>query len=174
VIGVGATVIRVRAVSRVRAAAAPLVGLAVLLSGCTTGGAAPTPPTAATATATPAAGGAEAEEPVRGYLDAMRAKDVAQGRAQLCPATREIFDTSATGPGGDFAEGFTVTRAWIDDSRPVAVGYQVTATVTVAVADATSEVGLLFTVTPAGDDSWCIQDETSVPPADGPTPTPAD
>lgn len=159
---------------RVRTAVAPLVGLAVLLGGCTTGAAGSAQPSATTATAAPTDGRAEAEEPVHGYLDAMRAKDVERGRAQLCPATREIFDTSATGPGGDFAEEFTVTQARIVDSRPAAVGYQVTATVTVAVADTISEVGLLFTVTPTSEGSWCIHDETSAPPAGDPTPAPAD
>lgn len=154
----------------VRVTAALLAGCALALAGCTADP--PEPP--APAPIEPDDGQAAAEEPVRDYLDAMRAKDVEQGRAQLCPATQEIFDTSATGPGGDFAERFTVPAAQVVDTRAVTVGFEVTAAVTVAVADATTDVELVFTVTPTGEDGWCIHDETGSSPAADSTVQPAD
>ena len=154
----------------VRVTAALLAGCTLALAGCTVDP--PEPPELAPTESDD--GRAQAEEPVRDYLDAMRAKDVEQGRAQLCPATQEIFDASATGPSGDFAERFTVPQTQVVDTRPVAVGFEITATVTVAAADATSDVELVFTVTPADADGWCIHDETSTSQAGGPAPVPAD
>ncbi|MFV2019507.1 hypothetical protein [Micromonospora sp. LOL_023] len=150
--------------SRTRAPAASVTVVAVALlmlavTGCT---GKPQSRPEPTATGTPVAA-EESQRLVQDYLDAMGAKDVDKGRAQLCPATQEIFDASATGPNGDFAESFLVERAEIVDSRTVPVGHEVTATVTAAVGSDTIRVGLVFTVTPTGtgDGVWCIHDETA-------------
>ncbi|MFY1637375.1 hypothetical protein ACN27F_29585 [Solwaraspora sp. WMMB335] len=158
------------AVSRIGTLAV-LAVLGLAAAGCTAGPA-PAPISAPSATVPPA-GSVESHELVQNYLDAMRAKDVDQGRAQLCAATQEIFDASATGPNGDFAESFSVSRAEVTGSRRVAVGHEVTATVAITSGAGSTAVDLVFTVTPADFDAgdWCIHDETAAP-AGGPSATP--
>ncbi|WFE29487.1 hypothetical protein O7623_09975 [Solwaraspora sp. WMMD791] len=133
--------------------------LALSISGCTADGSAPQTP--APSAAQSPSGQGESEAVVHAYLDAMRSKDVAQGRAQFCPATQPIFEASATGPNGDFAEEFTVPQAEIVGTRQTTVGYEVTTRVTVVTGSTTVPVELVFTVTPADDGTWCIHDETS-------------
>ncbi|WJK36892.1 hypothetical protein [Solwaraspora sp. WMMA2065] len=181
---------------RMRTRSLPACGMAVgtlalLIStatGCTVS---PQPQPEPTGTDVPI-GAEESRRLVQDYLDAMVAKDLDKGRAQLCAATQEIFDASATGPNGDFAESVMVEQGEIVASRPVPVGHEVTATVTAAVGSTTLRAGpetiqvrLVFTVTPvgAGDGDWCIHDETTAPtdqpsgagtaPASGPPPAPA-
>ncbi|MFY1699074.1 nuclear transport factor 2 family protein [Solwaraspora sp. WMMA2101] len=143
----------------VRVALPAFVVLVLPISGCTTDAPAPQTPTPSAAQ-TPTGQG-ESEAVVHAYLDAMRSKDVAQGRAQFCPATQPIFEASATGPNGDFAEEFTVPQAEIAGTRQTTVGYEVTTRVTVVTGGTTVPVELVFTVTPADDGTWCIHDETS-------------
>jgi hypothetical protein len=103
--------------------------------------------------------GAKSRDRVQNYLDAMRAKDVTKGRAQLCPEMYEIFDKSATGANGDFADHFTVRVVAITDVRPSGGNHQVRANVTVTASGQSLPVNLLFTVTRAAGD-WCIAGET--------------
>ncbi|WP_435831132.1 Rv0361 family membrane protein [Polymorphospora rubra] len=118
--------------------------------------------------------GERARERVQAYLDAMKAKDVAAGRAQLCAAMQATFDRIATGPNGDFAAHFTVPDATIDGVRAEGAHQLVDATVTVAVAGEPGPVGLVFTVTLV-DGHWCISDEVPAPAPkpDDEAPTPA-
>ncbi|MFV2083205.1 nuclear transport factor 2 family protein [Micromonospora sp. LOL_021] len=165
---------------RMRTRALPACGMAVgalalltsTATGCTVS---PQPQPEPTGTDVPI-GAEESRRLVQDYLDAMVAKDLDKGRAQLCAATQEIFDASATGPNGDFAESLMVERAEIVAGRPVPVGHEVTATVTAAVGSTTLRAGaetirvsLVFTVTPAGsgDGGWCIHDETATPDQPG-------
>ncbi|MDG4765195.1 hypothetical protein O7632_13980 [Solwaraspora sp. WMMD406] len=151
---------RTVAARALRGAGCLLAGL-LLTAGCT---ADPAPVPSGTPTPVRPAGQDQARQVVHDYLDAMRAKDVALGRAQLCPATQLIFDSSATSANGDFAPHFTVPEAEITDTRQVPVGHEVTATVTVATGTVVTPVELLFTVTPVDDgESWCIHDETLAP-----------
>jgi|GEM_PF-1890389 len=167
---------------RMRTRALPARGMAVgalalltsTATGCTVS---PQPQPGPTGTDVPV-GAEESRRLVQDYLDAMVAKDLDKGRAQLCAATQDIFDASATGPNGDFAESLMVERAEIVASRPVPVGHEVTAAVTAAVGSTTLRAGsetlrvsLVFTVTPAGsgDGGWCIHDETATPDQPGDT-----
>ncbi|MFY1651209.1 hypothetical protein ACN27J_09965 [Solwaraspora sp. WMMB762] len=167
---------------RMRTRALPARGMAVgalalltsTATGCTVS---PQPQPGPTGTDV-SVGAEESRRLVQDYLDAMVAKDLDKGRAQLCAATQDIFDASATGPNGDFAESLMVERAEIVASRPVPVGHEVTATVTAAVGSTTLRAGsetlrvsLVFTVTPAGsgDGGWCIHDETATPDQPGDT-----
>nr|WP_123602707.1 hypothetical protein [Micromonospora sp. Llam0] len=161
---------RTRALPARSVAVGALALLTLTATGCT-GSPQPQPGPGPTGTDGPV-GAEESRRLVQDYLDAMATKDVDKGRAQLCTATQEIFDASATGPNGDFAESLLVERAEIVDSRPVPVGHEVTATVTAAVGSITLRAGaetvrvsLVFTVTPAGsgDGGWCIHDETATP-----------
>ncbi|GAB3088236.1 hypothetical protein [Micromonospora schwarzwaldensis] len=101
---------------------------------------------------------AKSRERVQAYLDALTARDVAAGRSQLCAPLQAAFDTSATGPNGDFADHFTVPQATITDVRTGPRGQEVSASVTVAAGSRTATRALLFTVTRTGAD-WCIAGE---------------
>jgi len=119
---------------------------------------------------------AKARERVQLYLDAMTAKDVAAGRAQLCPVLHASFDQAATGPNGDFAKHFTVRQAVITGIRPDGGAQQVSAAITVVGPARPAPINILFTVTKVGD-QWCIADEAPggdpASPAPGGAPTPS-
>jgi predicted small lipoprotein YifL len=102
-----------------------------------------------------------ARERVQGYLDAMKAKDVPTGRAQLCAPLHAAFDKVATSANGDFADHFTVEAATITDIRAAGDGQQVSTSITVTAKGQRIPLKLLFTVTRAGDgtDAWCIAGE---------------
>ncbi|MFV2009075.1 MULTISPECIES: hypothetical protein [unclassified Micromonospora] len=158
---------RTRAVPGRSVAVGVVALLTMTATGCTGD---PEPQPEPTGTDVPV-GAEESRRLVQDYLDAMVAKDLDKGRAQLCAATQEIFDASATGPNGDFAESLLVERAEIVASQPVPVGHEVTTTVAAAVGSTTLRVSLVFTVTPAGsgDGGWCIHDETATPDQPGDT-----
>jgi hypothetical protein len=111
---------------------------------------------------------------VETYLDAMRAKDVAKGRAQLCASGQAEFDTSATDDGGDFADHFTVEASAINSVEVDPGGRRVTASVTLKArsSGASAPVSVAFTVSDTASD-WCILSEEllSRPPVPAP-PTP--
>lgn len=152
---------------RWRGLAGPVGPLALLplgLTACADGGgaghSASTGTPASTATgAAPDEGPERARARVRGYLDAMRTKDLAAGRSRFCGPMRDTFDRSATGPNGDFADHFTVTGATITDVRATDGRVLVGTSVTVAVGGTTMPVQILFTVVPDEVD-WCIAEET--------------
>ena len=102
-----------------------------------------------------------ARERVQAYLDAMTAKDVPTGRAQLCVSLHAAFDKAATGANGDFATHFTVTSAAITDIRAAGDEQQVSTAITVTAKGQRIPLKLLFTVARAGDgtDAWCIARE---------------
>ncbi|WP_329012354.1 hypothetical protein OG271_02470 [Micromonospora rifamycinica] len=100
----------------------------------------------------------KARERVQAYLDAMTAKDPAAGRSQLCATMHAGFDAAATGPNGDFADHFKVSRAAITDIRTGAQGQEVSTTVTASAGTRKTTRPLLFTVTRDGAD-WCIAGE---------------
>jgi hypothetical protein len=112
---------------------------------------------------------------VQNYLDAMRAKDVAKGRAQLCSSGQAEFDGSATDDGGDFADHFTVEASAINSVEVDPGGRKVTASVTLKArsSGASAPVSVAFTVSDAVPD-WCIVSEEllSRPPVPVPS-TPA-
>ncbi|RKR87236.1 hypothetical protein BDK92_1510 [Micromonospora pisi] len=144
----------------------PLALLPLGLAACGDGGAAgrSTPAGTPTATATvtgagPDDGPEKARARVQAYLDAMGAKDVPAGRAQLCTPMRAAFDRAATGRNGDFADHFTVSRTSIVDVRANAGQIEVSTEITVAVGGTARAVRILFTVVRAEAD-WCIANET--------------
>ncbi|SCG47084.1 hypothetical protein [Micromonospora humi] len=102
---------------------------------------------------------AKSRERVQAYLDALAARDAAAGRSQLCAPLQAAFDTTATGPNGDFADHFTVPQATITDVRTGPRGQEVSASITVAAGSRKATRSLLFTVTRTGAD-WCIAGET--------------
>ncbi|MEQ4305911.1 hypothetical protein ABNF97_31765 [Plantactinospora sp. B6F1] len=109
-------------------------------------------------TPTPDEGPDRARERVQAYLDAMKAKSVADGREQLCEPLRESFDQAATGPNGDFAKHFSVSAAKITDVRANGADQDVSTSITVKVGGKTSATKVLFTVARA-DGQWCIAKE---------------
>ncbi|MEN3609948.1 hypothetical protein AAH979_10400 [Plantactinospora sp. ZYX-F-223] len=110
-------------------------------------------------TPTPDEGPARARERVQAYLDAMKAKSVADGREQLCEPLRESFDQAATGPNGDFAKHFSVSATKITDVRANGADQDVSTSITVKVGGKASPTKVLFTVARA-DGQWCIAKET--------------
>ncbi|MFC6020464.1 hypothetical protein ACFP2T_30380 [Plantactinospora solaniradicis] len=113
---------------------------------------------------------------VQAYLDAMKAKSVADGREQLCAPLQESFDLSATGPNGDFAKHFSVSTAKITDVRAKGADQEVSTVITVKAGGRSSPIKLLFTVARA-DGQWCIAKEAiggNTPPASGSPTPPAD
>ncbi|MFB6395797.1 hypothetical protein [Polymorphospora lycopeni] len=113
-----------------------------------------------------------ARERVQTYLDAMKAKDVAAGRAQLCAGMHATFDRIATGPNGDFAAHFVVTDATVTGGQAVGADQRVDAAVMVTAAGDPRLVGLVFTLSHV-DGHWCIADEeTGPPPTAYPSPSP--
>lgn len=153
---------------------ATAVAAAVLLGGCglLDGSPEPNPPAAGTPDAG-ADGAAQSRQLVQGYLDAMRAKDVAKGRLQLCSLLHPTFDQVATGPNGDFARHFTVRSATIVEVQPRAGKQEVLTAVTVAIGRRRISRALRFTVAKDGE-AWCIDGEVPVaaPATAGPSPTP--
>ncbi|MEV4755459.1 hypothetical protein AB0J86_10135 [Micromonospora sp. NPDC049559] len=108
---------------------------------------------------------------VQAYLDAMKAKDAATGRGQLCAPMQAGFDASAKGPTGDFASHFKVTEASVTDVRSDGGAQQVGASVTVVVGDGDEQpMNLLFTVVKS-QGQWCIAKEVPGGKATG-TPDP--
>jgi hypothetical protein len=105
-------------------------------------------------------GAHEPRQVVRGYLNAMLAKDATTGRGRFCAVAHETFDRAATGPNGDFAAHFTVTRADIVDVRPGDTAQEVRTAITVDSGGTTIERRLLFVVART-DGGWCIADERS-------------
>ncbi len=99
-----------------------------------------------------------ARERVQAYLDAMRAKDVAAGREQLCAALRDSFDVAATGSTGDFAKHFKVTSTRITDVTPDGGRQRVGGAVTVKIGTRSVNRAVDFSVVPV-DGAWCIADE---------------
>jgi len=145
-------------ISRIGGAASVIATLVVLplaVTACTDEPELTTAPTSAA----PPAGTEESRSLVQNYLDAMRVKDVDQGRVPLCSAMVDMFDTSATGPAGDFADHFTVPAAEIIEIRPVDGGHEVDTAVTVVAGSERERVDLVFTVVADGD-GWCIADES--------------
>lgn len=119
---------------------------------------------------------AKSRERVQSYLDAMKAKDVAQGRSQLCAVLQEAFEAAATGPNGDFAKHFTVPAAVITDVRASGDRQEVGASITVDANGKNSPVNMIFTVARA-DGGWCIAGEAqaaadAMPGGAAPTPSP--
>ncbi|HEY0697309.1 MAG TPA: hypothetical protein VGD43_05810 [Micromonospora sp.] len=113
----------------------------------------------------------QARERVQAYLDAVKAKQVAAGREQLCAPLQAAFDASATGPNGDFAEHFTVAAATIDEVRPGdGRKPEVSATVTVSAGGRDVPVSLVFTVA-RNEGRWCIADERQGQPSAAPRPS---
>ncbi|AVT33723.1 hypothetical protein C6361_34625 [Plantactinospora sp. BC1] len=110
-------------------------------------------------TPTPDEGPQRARERVQAYLDAMKAKSVADGREQLCEPLRESFDQAATGPNGDFAKHFSVPAATITDVRANGADQDVSTSITVKVGGKSTPTKVLFTVARA-DGQWCIAKET--------------
>ncbi|MFY1672276.1 hypothetical protein ACN27G_20305 [Plantactinospora sp. WMMB334] len=136
------------------------------LDGLVGQGAEPTP--------TPDEGPERARERVQAYLDAMKAKSVADGREQLCEPLRKSFDQAATGPTGDFAKHFTVSAAKIVDVRANGADQDVSTSITVKVGGKAASTKILFTVARA-DGQWCIAREqvgghTPAPPSGTPDP----
>jgi hypothetical protein len=110
-----------------------------------------------------------ASKPVQNYLDAMKTKDVAKAKDQLCPALQAGFESNATKASGDFANTFTVTNATVTTVQPGSIDRTVTAAVT-AKPKATNKpvpLSVEFTVHKA-DGGWCISKEALAP-----TPTPS-
>jgi hypothetical protein len=101
---------------------------------------------------------AKSRERVQNYLDAMKLKDVAQGRLQLCAVMQDAFDTAATGPNGDFAKHFTVPQAVITDVRTSGDRQEVGASITVDANGKSVPVDIVFTVART-DGGWCIAGE---------------
>jgi hypothetical protein len=97
---------------------------------------------------------------VQAYLDAMKAKDVAAGRTQLCTPMQAAFDQAATGPNGDFASHFKVSDASITDVRANDGTQEVSTSVTVSASGRTAPTNLLFTVAKSGGE-WCIAKEAA-------------
>jgi hypothetical protein len=154
----------------VRRSLAAAVAATALLSGCwLTGGERAPAPGTSEAPDPVAEGAAPSRQRVQDYLDAMRAKDVAQGRSQLCPGLHRAFDQAATGPNGDFARHFTVPAARILEVRARGGKQEVLASVTVAVGRRTAARSLRFTVA-KGEAGWCIDSELPVVP---PSPRPS-
>jgi hypothetical protein len=149
---------------------AAAVAAAALVSGCwLTGGDRPQAAGTGEAPDPVAEGAAPSRQRVQDYLDAMRAKDVSQGRLQLCPGLRRAFDQSATGPNGDFAKHFTVPAARILEARAKGGKHEVLASVTVAVNGRNAVRSLRFTVA-KGEAGWCIDSEL---PVANPRPAPS-
>lgn len=143
---------RIRARRPVTVIAAALV-LPFALAGCGLLGAVagePGPP--------PEDAAAKARERVQGYLDAMKAKDVTLGRAQLCQPMQASFDRAATGPNGDFAAHFTVVQTVITDVRANGGNQEVSTAITVTAPGQDAPIDILFTVTKTGG-QWCIAGE---------------
>ncbi|MBE1492430.1 hypothetical protein [Plantactinospora soyae] len=116
-----------------------------------------------------------ARERVQTYLDAMKAKSVADGREQLCAPLQEAFDQAATGPNGDFAKHFSVSAATITDVRAEGADQEVSTSITVKVGTRSTPTKILFTVARAGG-QWCIAKEApggNTPPSPSGEPTPA-
>ncbi|MFF5172041.1 hypothetical protein ACFY3U_05340 [Micromonospora sp. NPDC000089] len=127
--------------------------------------------TAATPRAPAEEAAGKARERVQAYLDAMTAKDVDAGRSQLCAPMHEAFAAAATGPNGDFADHFEVSRTAITDVRTGPRGQEVSTSITVSVGAKDVVRPLLFTVTRGGAD-WCISGETPGGHRPSPTATP--
>jgi hypothetical protein len=103
---------------------------------------------------------AAAQGTVQNYLDAMKAKDVAKGRAQMCPAGQADFDKAATTPNGDFADTFTVNAVKVDKVERSGDDRKVTATLTATTKSTKQKksVSVKFTLQSSGG-SWCISGE---------------
>ncbi|MEE6260589.1 hypothetical protein [Plantactinospora sonchi] len=155
---------------RVAVLAAVLAVVPLGLTGCGLVDSPRRAPEKAVTTTTPAVenGAERARARVQAYLDAMKAKSVDAGRAQLCAPLHDAFDAAATTPNGDFAAHFTVSGTEIVDVRAVGADQEVSTSVTVKVGDRTSSIKILFTVARA-DGQWCIARE--VPGGHSPTPT---
>jgi hypothetical protein len=104
-----------------------------------------------------------AKEKVEAYLAAMTAKNVKAGRLQLCPSLYGIFDKTATGTGGDFARGVSVSDATVTDVRKDGPAQKVTAALTVTAGGASGPVGIAFTVSRI-ESGWCIAGEEPAVP----------
>ncbi len=119
----------------------------------TTGAASPSAPS-------DEAADAAAQGTVQNYLDAMKAKDVAKGRAQMCPAGQADFDKAATTPNGDFADTFTVNTVKVDKVERSGDDRKVTATLTATTKSTKQKksVSVKFTLQSAGS-AWCISGE---------------
>jgi len=111
---------------------------------------------------------------VEAYLAAMKAKQPADGREQLCAPLQESFDQGATGPNGDFAKHFSVSAATITDVRANGADQDVSTSITVKVSGKATAMKVLFTVARA-DGQWCIAKEAigGHTPAPSGEPTPA-
>ncbi|ASW56062.1 hypothetical protein [Plantactinospora sp. KBS50] len=150
--------------SRPARLAAVLLITPLALAGCSLGGGADEGGSGAGQQATEDAG-QRARERVQAYLDAMKAKDVAAGREQLCAPLQETFDKAATGSSGDFAKHFTVTEAEIVDVSSDNGWERVESTVTVEVSGKSLSRSVSFAVTSV-DGAWCIGKEEPAATAD--------
>jgi hypothetical protein len=145
-----------------------------VLAGCASGssnssnGAAASAGTSSGSSGTSADSDQVASRPVQNYLDAMKTKDVAKGKEQMCPALQAGFLSNATKASGDFADTFTVSGASITRVQPGDIDRKVATSLTLkAKATAkTKPAALEFTVHKMNG-GWCISME-----ALGPTPTP--
>jgi hypothetical protein len=106
-----------------------------------------------------------AREVVQNYLDAMKAKDPAKGKEQMCPSLHEQFDKTATGEEGDFSSRLTVKEQSISNVQPKGEdGHRVTTTMVVQakVSGANPvKADIAFDVHKLGD-LWCIYNEEIV------------
>ncbi|MFB9239566.1 hypothetical protein ACFFWC_29220 [Plantactinospora siamensis] len=121
--------------------------------------------------------GQQARERVQAYLDALKVRNVATAREQLCAPLRDSFDASATGPGGEFAKYLTVTGARVTGVTPEGGRQRVTSAVSVRVGKQSLNRSLSFAVQPV-DGAWCIAEEAPAAtdaPAEAPSaaPTPS-
>jgi hypothetical protein len=116
---------------------------------------------------------AKARERVQSYLQAMKAKDVLQGRSQFCAVLQNAFDTAATSPNGDFADHFTVSDATITEVRADGDAQKAHTLITVAADGKSSSLIIDFTVTKI-DGVWCIAGEMpgDAKASGAPTPNP--
>jgi hypothetical protein len=145
------------------------IALVGLLSGCGGGKETTATPRTGETTSVPATTSApvspgedadtQARTTVQNYLDAMKTKDVAKGKAQMCPALRDTFDQVATGPNGDFAKHFVLKSAKVDKVEKAGENRKVTASLSLqANSGETKDATVVYTAQTSGG-GWCISNE---------------
>jgi hypothetical protein len=155
----------------------PLAALGALAAALATGcandsgsssDAAATPSSSAAATPSASSAGSDEDEArgvVQKYLEAMKAKDLAKGKEQMCPALHDQFDKVASGDEGDFSPKLILKEQSITKVEPKGDdGHRVTTTMVLqAKASGTNPVkaDIAFDVHKLGD-LWCIYNEEIV------------
>ncbi|WP_144127626.1 hypothetical protein [Catellatospora sichuanensis] len=94
---------------------------------------------------------------VENYLDAVKHRDVAQGRLLICADVREKFDAVATTDAGAFSARFTLVAYSIADTRFKGTDVQVRAAQEISVAGQAEpeKTTIVYTMTRTAD-GWCI------------------